>query len=337
MKTWTNAVVSSSTAITTWNYNSHRGWLDSKDYPNADDGQPPDPLGSTGPSYIYTSGGRLKTRTWRRIGTGGQRVVTTYKYGFELSGDNKHGDLAEITYSNDPTGTPSITYTYDRRGRQKTVTRAGATTTLAYNDANQLLTESYSGGTLDGVIVTASYDNPLRRSSLTAARSAATLLDHRYAYDTASRLEIVTDNSGSTAYSATYSYVPNSPLVAQTLFKEAANVRMSTTKDYDRLNRLLRINSVNQQQTSLSSHDYSYNAAGQRIRALLNDGSYWLYSYDRLGQVKSAIRYWSDGTPVAGQQFIYAHDDIGNRTKTWAGGDENGKGERPGNVRLSPF
>ena len=38
----------------------------------------------------------------------------------------------------------------------------------------------------------------------------------------------------------------------------------------------------------------------------------------------SGKRYWSDGTPVAGQQFEYAFDDIGNRTATKAGGDSLG-------------
>ena len=33
------------------------------------------------------------------------------------------------------------------------------------------------------------------------------------------------------------------------------------------------------------------------------DGSYWNYGYDSLGQVTNGIKHWSDGTPVAGQQF----------------------------------
>ena len=32
--------------------------------------------------------------------------------------------------------------------------------------------------------------------------------------------------------------------------------------------------------------------------------------------------YWSDWTPVAGQQFEYAFDDIGNRKSTKSGGDD---------------
>jgi hypothetical protein len=41
--------------------------------------------------------------------------------------------------------------------------------------------------------------------------------------------------------------------------------------------------------------------------------SRWVYTYDNLGQVVSGKKHWRDGTPIAGQQFEYAFDDIGNR------------------------
>ena len=107
---------------------------------------------------------------------------------------------------------------------------------------------------------------------------------------------------------------------------------MTTRKDYDSLNRLLRVRSTNSQQAIVSSHDYLYNDANQRVRANLADGSYWFYEYDKLGQVKRGVKYWPDGTPVAGQQFEYTFDDIGNRTATKAGGDENG-----GNTRSATY
>jgi hypothetical protein len=37
------------------------------------------------------------------------------------------------------------------------------------------------------------------------------------------------------------------------------------------------------------------------------------WAHDNLGQVSSGKRSWQDGTPVAGQQFEYAFDDLGNR------------------------
>ena len=104
---------------------------------------------------------------------------------------------------------------------------------------------------------------------------------------------------------------------------------MTTTKTYDLLNRLTAIGS----QPSVSgasavSFAYQYNDANQRTRVTLADGSFWVYQYDNLGQVISGRRYWSDGTPVAGQQFGYGFDDIGNRTGTQAGGDAHGAGLR---------
>src|SRR5437899_7603646 len=95
MKTWKNFAENSGTATTTWNYDAYRGWLFSKRYPD-----------NTGPDYTYTAGGRLKTRTWARTGTGGNRIVTTYTYGFDdgTSG-NEHDSLVGVAYSNDPQST----------------------------------------------------------------------------------------------------------------------------------------------------------------------------------------------------------------------------------------
>jgi len=42
----------------------------------------------------------------------------------------------------------------------------------------------------------------------------------------------------------------------------------------------------------------------------------------------SGKRYWSDGTPVAGQQDEYVFDDIGNRTSAKSGGNSSGTGLR---------
>ncbi len=92
---------------------------------------------------------------------------------------------------------------------------------------------------------------------------------------------------------------------------------MVTTKQYDLLNRLTN-------SSSSVTFVYAYNSANQRTRATLADGSYWVYTYDSLGQVISGKRYWSDGTPVAGQQFEYTFDDIGNRRSAGSGGDQYG-------------
>jgi len=102
---------------------------------------------------------------------------------------------------------------------------------------------------------------------------------------------------------------------------------MTTTKQYDYLNRLTSISSV-PSASSAVNFNYNYNNANQRVQSALVDGSYWSYNYDSLGQVTSGKKYWADGTPVAGQQFDYAFDTIGNRGSTKTGGDETGASQR---------
>jgi len=111
----------SGTATTRWNYDPYRGWLKSKDYPDAVTGAPPAQEGTGGPVYTYTPAGRLQSRTWKR------GVITTYVY-------NNAGDLQTIDYSDT---TPDVSYTYDRRGRRATAVCNGITTTWTYNDASK--------------------------------------------------------------------------------------------------------------------------------------------------------------------------------------------------------
>ena len=124
---------------------------------------------------------------------------------------------------------------------------------------------------------------------------------------------------GNGTASATYSYLANSPLVQQIAFANSGAQRMVTTKQYDFLNRLTSISSVPSGAAAVS-FAYDYNSANQRTLRREADGSYWRYEFDSLGQVKSGKKFWADGTPVAGQQFEYAFDTIGNRTSAKAGG-----------------
>lgn len=300
MTNWSGFSAGSGTGarVTTWNYDGYRGFLTNKTY----DGN------SNGPSYCYTAAGRLATRVWAR------GVVTTNRY-------DTAGSLIAVSYSD---STPGITYTYDRLGRQSSIVCNGMTTTLAYDNANNLLAEVYTGGTLGGLAITNAYDQFLRRAAVGLSNQPTALV--QYGYDAASRLLNVTNG----ASTATYSYVANSPLVSQIVFSQSGTNRMITTKQYDYLNRLTSISSAPSAASALS-FSYSYNAASQRTRDTLADNSYWSYAYDSLGQVTSGHKFWSDETPVAGEQFDYAFDTIGNRTQTRTGGDQNGANQRTAN------
>ncbi len=92
---------------------------------------------------------------------------------------------------------------------------------------------------------------------------------------------------------------------------------MTTTKQFDSLNRLTQISSVpSAAYTEPATFNYTYNGANQRVQDTLADGSYWIYQYDSLGQVTNGVKYFPDNSQVSGQSFAYLFDNIGNRTET---------------------
>ena len=83
--------------------------------------------------------------------------------------------------------------------------------------------------------------------------SSTPLLQHSFAFDNAPRLTNVTDGT----YSAAYAYLANSPLVSQITLKSNTTLRMTTTKQYDYLNRLLSSSSAPSAQNQLPiTHAY---------------------------------------------------------------------------------
>ena len=282
-------------ATTTWNYDGQSGQMVGKVYA---DGK--------GPSYTYTPGGRLLTRTWAR------GIVTTYGY------DNA-GQLQAVIYSDGTT--PAGGYAYDRLGRLVSASGGGSARTLAYQgNTNLLASETATAGPLTGVTVGTGYDGLLRRTSLSVANNGTNLLTQGFGFDAASRLA----NAGQGTASAAYTYWPNSAanLVQSMAFKNNGQPVLTTAKTYDAFDRLGSIvSTVNGAATPVAGYGYGYNAANERVRAdVAADGSHWLYGYDGLGQVTAASRQWADNSPVGGQQYGYAFDAIGNRTSTTVNG-----------------
>ncbi len=275
-----------------WVYNAQRGWLDAKTY-------------HSGPTatYTYTPAGRLKTRTGRR------GLTTTQVYGFEdgVSG-NEAGDLARVAYSD---STPMVTAQYDRRGRLQSVVCNNITSTLAYGDAWQLMSESYSGGILNGLSVTTGYDAYLRRTNLAVNTSSP--INQSFGYDPQTG-RLLTTSIG--ASSSTYSYLANSTLIGQITYAQSGTTRLTASRQYDILNRLC-TNSAVPVAGMTNSFVYRYNDANQRTNLTLADGYYWDYHYDSLGQVISGKKYAPSSTDIVpGQAFEYAYDEMGNRLLT---------------------
>ncbi|MEI6780001.1 MAG: TIGR02269 family lipoprotein [Verrucomicrobiota bacterium] len=303
LTTWQN-YPGSGAATTTWSYNQ-RGFLQAKAYQGS----------VAGPGYTYTAGGRLKTLV-RASG-----VTATYHYAFEdPNSSNLSDDLLQVSYSG---GTPAVNLSFDRLGRPHTTgVQGGPGATLTYNDADELLSESFTSGPLTGLSLANGYDGLLRRSTVSVLNGATPLTSAGFGYDGASRLQSVA--FGST--SATYGYVPNSLLVSNIAFKLNTTTMLTTTRKHDLLDRLASVSSVNNQQTTVSSFAYAFDLLDQRTSAVCADNAFWSYQYDALGQVISGRKQWADNSLVAGQQFQYSFDTIGNRTQTKTGGGPVGQG-----------
>jgi RHS repeat-associated protein len=317
---WQSFTAGTGKATNRWEFDSERGWLTARRYPDG-----------TATRYEYTPGGRLRTQIWARSG-----VTNRLRYGFEEGGSAPAtGDLRRIDYDGevDLDGAAigrNSRFEYDRLGRltaeqQVSATSGAVLTRVEYqlNEAGQRTNEVWTAGPLANRSVARTYDNVRRVTNLVARLSGSPFLNIGYGYDAAGRLSLVQDGS----LSAAYSYEPNSHLASQILFKSGSTVIANTTRKFDRLDRILSQTTAGTATSgsTLLGVDYDYNHLGQRTEARYLDGTYWLYAYDRLGQVTSARHFWADGTAVLGQQFSYGYDDSGNRTSDGRGGDALGQ------------
>lgn len=292
LTTWQDFAGSTGAATTTWNYSPSRGWLISKLY-----------HGGTGPAYDYLPSGRLKTRDWvRTVSPSGPRIRASYTY-------NNAGELWTITYNDATTATPTptVTLTYDRRGRPATTADAAGLLTRAY-EYGRLDDEIYSGsGLLAGQSLLRTQDDLQRLQTLAVGASSLGMPATGYTYDGASRLDTVTRG----AYVATYGYLANSSLVESVTVREGATSRLAATRVYDKLNRLVSLGNVGGAATRSAA--YAFDGANRRTRLTREGGAYWDYAYDALGQLTGAEKFSAAHAPVPGQAFAFAYDDIGNR------------------------
>ncbi|MBF0246219.1 MAG: RHS repeat-associated core domain-containing protein, partial [Planctomycetes bacterium] len=196
-------------------------------------------------------------------------------------------------------------------GLKASSTDALGTHHFQYNNAGQLISNTVSGGILDGMELDYSFDSLLRQEGYSLSLGSDTASAF-YSHDDASRLASV--SSGNLAVN--YTYAANSSLIDTIRYQNGIEEIMLTTKVHDKLNRLISTTSVDKNNEVISSFNLTYNSASQRVRVGEANGQYWLYEYDSLGQITKAQKYHGDNTPVDGQKFEYSHDDIGNRTQT---------------------
>lgn len=261
--------------------------------------------------------GLLQTRTWARGGT-----VMTNLY-------NDLGELVGADYSD--AATTDWAYTnatsvlrFSRTGLPLFMRDASGDWTLKYDHADRLVSAACTAGLLNGVTVSNRFDKVFGRNLLRITGSPSGALETGYGYDTYGRHGSVTNGSSLVSYA----YLPGTDLPQTTTFRHSSTDVLASRRAWDFGVRLRDIENGVVGGGVVSAHRYAFDAWNRRIRATLEDGSAWAYDYNDRSEVLAGRRVWADQSPVAGQQFQYGYDTLGNRTQNVAGGDGQGGGLR---------
>lgn len=281
--TWPNP---SGGDVTTWVYDAATGLLIRKEYADGN-----------GTDYAYDSSNRLAKRTWSRDGG----LDTDYGYSLTT------GELLSVDYED--ANTTDITYTYDRLGRQATVTDATGTRNFSYDSATlQLTSETLDSAFYSSHELQRSYDALGRSVGYTLQDSTSSALSTvSYSYEpTTGRLSTVSDGSDS----FTYGYNPSSNLLAS-ITAPYHNVMYSHETNRD----LMTVIDNQVSGVSLSSYTYSYDSLGRRINRSQSGSAISTTSTDTFGYNDRSEVIGSTNSIETAAEWnpTYSYDAIGNR------------------------
>ena len=275
MKTWrdTNAAPD----VTRWFYDEAIGLLTNKVYADGN-----------GTTFEYDVAGRLTKRTWAR------GVSTEYAY-------DVLGQLTNIDYSD---GTPDVSFTYDRMGRQVTVTDALGTRTNVYASAAlDLVAECLP----DGQTLARSCDSFGRPSGIALSNGYRVA----YAYDDASRFMAITSSVNAVTTAVQYAYLAQSDLVSGWTIRDPSNssapsldLKRVFEPGRDLVSSIVATNSTGY----VAQYHYANDRLGRRFvrkDAIGETTVTNVFGYNSLSELDVAVM----GT----NQFGYQYDAIGNR------------------------
>ncbi len=126
-----------------------------------------------------------------------------------------------------------------------------------------------------------------------------------YAYDIAKRMTNTTSPAGSFNYA--YDVTRQLQIKKLTLPSGAY-----ITNAFDNMAHLLSTKLLNSSSSLLNSHSYGYNVGNQRTTMTNTAGDYRSYTYDDIGQLKTALGYESGGTARLNEKHGYAYDAAHN-------------------------
>ncbi len=255
-----------------------------------------------GPTYTYTPDGKLATRTWAR------GIVTTYSY-------DDNGSMTNTVYSD---GTPTISLSYNRAGRQVLAEDAAGVTTFLYDDFGSLTSE-----TVIGVAGT----NTIERFYDTFGRNAGYALNgirqSTLSYDSGTgrlaSMQIPSEQSNNsnnqTIKQFTWTYLECSDLKSSLAYPNG----LTASWQYDANGQLLQVRNATPTNT-ISQYDYVYDAAGRRINVSKSGTAFdhddmIAYAYNARSELTNAV-----AAVDSAYRYAYDFDDIGNRESSYERG-----------------
>ncbi|MCK9305330.1 MAG: hypothetical protein M0P27_08045, partial [Bacteroidales bacterium] len=260
--------------ITQWVYDETTGLLTQKIYADGN-----------GPSYTYTSSGRLHTRTWAR----GKTITYTY------------GDLDQITNVDYSDSTPDVTYTHDRLGRILSVSSSASISTFHYAG----LTLDYE--TQNGYIIKRKQDTLGREIGYELYNPADPINSVKktiYGYDAFNRLSTITSIIGTETNTFTYTYLQGTDFV--NAMSSDSGVQWS--RYYESKRDLITAISNSWNAATISAFDYINDPLGRRTKrtdyfnaSTITNG----FIYNQNSEVINAT--------MNGDEYNYNFDPIGNR------------------------
>jgi RHS repeat-associated protein len=284
-------------------------------------------VGVTTNRYVYSGAGDLlelidgknQTNSWNcdaygrvtnKVDAAGT-VVFVYKYDADNRLTNRWSAAKNgIAYRYDPVGnltniaypvSSNIFLSYDVLNRLTNLVDGVGSTVYSYDASGQLLGED---GPWTNDTVSYTYTNRLR-SALSLLQPDSSPWTESYGYDSARRLNSLVSPAGL----FNYSYDPVKLQLVKSLgLPNGANI----TNSYDNVGRLTGTALLNSGGTILDQYVYGYNQAGQRMSVTRTAGDYVNYTYDNMGELKTAQGSEAGGASRWQEQLGYVYDAAGN-------------------------
>ena len=217
------------------------------------------------------------------------------------------GNLTNVVYP----ASPSIVLAYDPLNRLTAMVDGVGTTLYGYDGAGQVLSED---GPWANDTVSYTYANRLRMGLSVQAPNGAPW-SQSYGYDMARRLTGVSSPAGTFGYSRNDGPYDSSGYYSQSS-SEVTSLALPggayITNTFDAVARETGTWLLNSSGSNLDSYVYTYNQGNQRTEVVRTAGDYVTYTYDNMGELKTAVGKEMSGAGRWQEQFGYAYDGAGN-------------------------